>query len=140
MKSAQQMVLTAQDMKEAGISIPILVGGAALSRKFTDTKIAKEYDGLVLYAKDAMNGLSLANQASISRGSMKNYWQKKSEKLAALATAERVSKSFSCIYSCKTEDQLFQQKYLFLHQWIRRSIFLKSTPFPILNHISICKC
>ncbi|WP_026676995.1 methionine synthase [Fictibacillus gelatini] len=61
-KSAQQMVLTAQDMREAGISIPILVGGAALSRKFTDTKIAKEYDGVVLYAKDAMNGLSLANQ------------------------------------------------------------------------------
>lgn len=60
-KSAQQMVLTAQDMKEAGISLPILVGGAALSRKFTDTKISKEYDGLVLYAKDAMTGLALAN-------------------------------------------------------------------------------
>lgn len=60
-KSAQQMVITASDMKQAGISIPILVGGAALSRKFTDTKISKEYDGLVLYAKDAMNGLSLAN-------------------------------------------------------------------------------
>ncbi|TCJ02008.1 methionine synthase [Cytobacillus praedii] len=61
-KSAQQMVITAHDLKQAGIDIPILVGGAALSRKFTDTKIAKEYDGLVLYAKDAMNGLSLANQ------------------------------------------------------------------------------
>lgn len=60
-KSAQQMVLTAQDMKQAGISVPILVGGAALSRKFTDTRIAKEYEGLVLYAKDAMTGLSLAN-------------------------------------------------------------------------------
>lgn len=61
-KSAQQMVLTAHDLKQAGIDIPILVGGAALSRKFTETKITKEYDGLVLYAKDAMNGLSIANQ------------------------------------------------------------------------------
>jgi 5-methyltetrahydrofolate--homocysteine methyltransferase len=61
-KSAQQMVLTANDMREANISTPILVGGAALSRKFTDTKISKEYDGMVLYAKDAMEGLSLANQ------------------------------------------------------------------------------
>ena len=61
-KSAQQMVITAHDMKQAGIEVPILVGGAALSRKFTDTKISKEYDGLVLYAKDAMVGLSLANQ------------------------------------------------------------------------------
>jgi 5-methyltetrahydrofolate--homocysteine methyltransferase len=61
-KSAQQMVVTANDMREASISTPILVGGAALSRKFTDTKISKEYDGMVLYAKDAMEGLSLANQ------------------------------------------------------------------------------
>lgn len=61
-KSAQQMVLTANDMKQAGIDVPILVGGAALTRKFTDTKIAPQYNGLVLYAKDAMNGLSLANQ------------------------------------------------------------------------------
>jgi 5-methyltetrahydrofolate--homocysteine methyltransferase len=61
-KSAQQMVVTAHDMKQAGIDVPILVGGAALSRKFTDSKIANEYDGVVLYAKDAMNGLELANQ------------------------------------------------------------------------------
>ncbi|WP_078553250.1 methionine synthase [Bacillus alkalicellulosilyticus] len=61
-KSAQQMVLTAQDLKEQDISIPILVGGAALTRKFTDNKISPQYDGVVLYAKDAMNGLDLANQ------------------------------------------------------------------------------
>ncbi|MEK5389268.1 methionine synthase [Margalitia sp. FSL K6-0131] len=59
-KSAQQMVLTAQDLREAGIDLPILVGGAALSRKFTTNKIA--YNGLVVYAKDAMDGLSLANR------------------------------------------------------------------------------
>lgn len=82
-KSAQQMVLTAQDMKDAGISLPILVGGAALSRKFTDTKIAKEYDGLVLYAKDAMNGLSLANQLQNQEEHQK-LLDEKAEKLATL--------------------------------------------------------
>ena len=61
-KSAQQMVITAQDFKEAGIHVPIMVGGAALSRRFTETKIAANYDGLVLYAKDAMNGLDIANR------------------------------------------------------------------------------
>lgn len=60
-KSAQQMVLTAQDLKQAGIDTPILVGGAALSRKFTDFKISPEYDGPVLYSKDAMDGLAVAN-------------------------------------------------------------------------------
>jgi 5-methyltetrahydrofolate--homocysteine methyltransferase len=61
-KSAQQMVVTAQDLKAAGIDIPILVGGAALTRKFTNTRIAPEYGGLVLYAKDAMEGLDIANR------------------------------------------------------------------------------
>jgi 5-methyltetrahydrofolate--homocysteine methyltransferase len=61
-KSAQQMVITAQDLRAAGIDIPILVGGAALSNRFTATKIAPEYPGIVLYAKDAMSGLDLANR------------------------------------------------------------------------------
>lgn len=61
-KSAQQMVVTAQDLRAAKIDIPLMVGGAALSRKFTETKIAPQYDGPVLYAKDAMEGLDLANQ------------------------------------------------------------------------------
>lgn len=61
-KSAQQMVITAQDLRTAGIDAPILVGGAALTRKFTKTRIGPEYDGLVLYAKDAMDGLDIANK------------------------------------------------------------------------------
>jgi 5-methyltetrahydrofolate--homocysteine methyltransferase len=61
-KSAQQMVVTAQDLRVAGIDIPLFVGGAALTRKFTAARIAAEYGGLTLYAKDAMDGLDLANQ------------------------------------------------------------------------------
>lgn len=61
-KSAQQMVITAQDLRTAGIDVPILVGGAALTRKFTSNRIAPEYEGVVMYAKDAMDGLDLANK------------------------------------------------------------------------------
>src|SRR5262249_2111448 len=61
-KSAQMMVVTAQDLRAAGVSCPILVGGAALSNRFTRLKIAPEYPGLVAYANDAMTGLDLANQ------------------------------------------------------------------------------
>jgi 5-methyltetrahydrofolate--homocysteine methyltransferase len=61
-KSAQMMVVTAQDLKSAGIDCPLLVGGAALSNRFTRLKIAPEYAGLVAYANDAMAGLELANQ------------------------------------------------------------------------------
>ncbi len=59
-KSAQQMVITAEDFAKAGISTPILVGGAALSSNFVDRQIAKAYTtGTVAYASDAMNGLDL---------------------------------------------------------------------------------
>ena len=61
-KSAQQMTVTAADLKAAGIDVPLLVGGAALSRTFADTRIAPEYDAPVLYAKDAMDGLEIANR------------------------------------------------------------------------------
>ena len=42
--------------------MPLLVGGAALSEKFTRTKIAPAYGEAVCYAKDAMTGLRLMNR------------------------------------------------------------------------------
>jgi len=60
-RSTQQMINTAKDMSHAGITIPLLAGGAALTKKFTVNRIAPNYDGPVFYAKDAMNGLSLCN-------------------------------------------------------------------------------
>jgi len=61
-KSAQQMVITAGDLREAGVSVPVLVGGAALSDSFTRRKIAPSYKSPVCYAKDAMSGLSLMDR------------------------------------------------------------------------------
>jgi 5-methyltetrahydrofolate--homocysteine methyltransferase len=61
-KSAQQMVVTAGDLKQAGITVPLLVGGAALSDKFTRTRIAPSYERVVVYCKDAMTGLSIMNR------------------------------------------------------------------------------
>jgi len=61
-KSAQQMVLTAGDLAAVGIDTPLLVGGAALTRRFTHRKIAQAYTGLCTYAKDAMHGLKLVER------------------------------------------------------------------------------
>jgi 5-methyltetrahydrofolate--homocysteine methyltransferase len=61
-KSAQQMVLTAEDLKDAGVHVPLLVGGAALSNRFTRSKIAPAYGDTVVYCSDAMNGLDTLNR------------------------------------------------------------------------------
>ena len=62
-KSAQQMVVTAQDLQAARVRVPLLVGGAALSANFTRKRIAPSYGELTCYAKDAMSGLALLDQA-----------------------------------------------------------------------------
>lgn len=67
-KSAQQMVVTASDLRTAGIQAPLLVGGAALSRKFSEMQIQPAYQGVVAYARDAMNGLELANSLRSDAG------------------------------------------------------------------------
>ena len=61
-KSAQQMVTTAQDLAAEGVDAPMLVGGAALSRRFTHQRIAPEYGATCTYASDAMHGLHLVER------------------------------------------------------------------------------
>jgi 5-methyltetrahydrofolate--homocysteine methyltransferase len=61
-KSAQQMVTTAEDLSIVRIDTPLVVGGAALTRRFTHKKIAASYGGFCTYAKDAMHGLALVQR------------------------------------------------------------------------------
>ncbi|MGD0199740.1 MAG: methionine synthase [Bryobacteraceae bacterium] len=60
-KSTQQMMVTAGDLRDAGIRVPLLVGGAALSERYTRTRIAPAYGTAVCYCKDAMTGLRTLN-------------------------------------------------------------------------------
>jgi 5-methyltetrahydrofolate--homocysteine methyltransferase len=61
-RSAHQMVATAEDLRVAGVDVPLLVGGAALSASFTRDRIAPAYGATVHYASDAMAGLAIANE------------------------------------------------------------------------------
>ena len=63
-KSAQQMVVTGEDLRDAGIRLPLLVGGAALSPRFARERIAPAYASPTLYAQDAMQGLDLLERVS----------------------------------------------------------------------------
>lgn len=87
-KSAQQMVATAEDLQAANIDIPIVVGGAALTRKFTDNRISPSYNGLVLYASDAMTGLDLINRLQKEEEREKMKQEKKNRHLHAIVKQE----------------------------------------------------
>ena len=92
-KSAKMMVETAQDFSQAGITTPVLVGGAALSNKFTRLRIAPEYDGMVAYAADAMSGLALANtiQDADERAQLMTTFDEEVEEMLAADEAARNS-------------------------------------------------
>ncbi len=51
--SLEEMVNVAREMKKAGLQIPIMVGGATTSELHVALKIAPEYDGPVIWVKDA---------------------------------------------------------------------------------------
>ncbi|MEY8347791.1 methionine synthase [Bacillus cereus] len=87
-KSAQQMVATAEDLQAANIDIPIVVGGAALTRKFTDNRISPSYNGLVLYASDAMTGLDLINRLQKEEEREKMKQEKKNRHLHVVVEQE----------------------------------------------------
>jgi 5-methyltetrahydrofolate--homocysteine methyltransferase len=51
---------------ERGIEVPVILGGAALTRKYVEQDLRPEYDGPLFYAKDAFAGLHL--MAAIASG------------------------------------------------------------------------
>ncbi len=57
-KSTQVMKENLEAMKEADIKIPILLGGAALTRTFIDDFCRPFYDGPIFYCKDAFDGVT----------------------------------------------------------------------------------
>jgi 5-methyltetrahydrofolate--homocysteine methyltransferase len=61
-KSAKNMVTTAEDLERSGINLPLILGGAVLSEKFIRKYIQPVYSGDVYYSENAMTGLSILHQ------------------------------------------------------------------------------
>ncbi len=90
-KSAQQMVITADDLSKAGSVPPMLVGGAALSENFVSKNIAPAYQGTVAYANDAMSGLELAKKI-VDKDALEVLKTELARKRALLAKAPEKAK------------------------------------------------
>jgi len=57
-KSTQVMKENLEAMKAADIKVPVLLGGAALTRTFIDDFCRPFYDGPIFYCKDAFDGVT----------------------------------------------------------------------------------
>jgi 5-methyltetrahydrofolate--homocysteine methyltransferase len=56
--SLEEMVTVAEEMQRAGLSIPLLIGGATTSRVHTALRIDPAYEGPVIHVLDASRGVA----------------------------------------------------------------------------------
>ncbi len=60
--SLDEMVTVAEEMERAGLSIPLLIGGATTSKLHTALKIDPAYQGPVIHVLDASRAVGVASQ------------------------------------------------------------------------------
>jgi 5-methyltetrahydrofolate--homocysteine methyltransferase len=60
--SLEEMTIVASEMQKAGLRVPLLIGGATTSKIHTAVKIAPNYQGAVVYVKDASVNTHVVSQ------------------------------------------------------------------------------
>ncbi len=60
--SLEEMARVVTELRKAGLSIPVMIGGATTSPVHTALKIAPSYEGPVIWVKDASQNAPLANK------------------------------------------------------------------------------
>ncbi|HYE23607.1 MAG TPA: methionine synthase [Clostridia bacterium] len=63
-KSTLEMKYVVQDLERQGLKIPVICGGAALTRKYVEDDLRREYRSAVFYAEDAFSGLHAMEKLS----------------------------------------------------------------------------
>jgi 5-methyltetrahydrofolate--homocysteine methyltransferase len=80
-KSTQVMQENFKLLKEEGIDIPVLIGGAALTRTFVDDFCRPFYDGPIFYCKDAFDGVTAMSRIEAGNFDTDLHGKDKEEKV-----------------------------------------------------------
>ena len=70
--SLDEMVHVAKEMQRLGYKLPLLIGGATTSPAHTAVKIDPQYDGAVIYVKDASRSVGVCQQL-VTRATRDDY-------------------------------------------------------------------
>jgi 5-methyltetrahydrofolate--homocysteine methyltransferase len=71
-KSTNEMKNNLVTLSEAGISLPILLGGAALTKAFVDDYCRTIYEGPIFYCRDAFDGVLAMQRLEEAQGDYSN--------------------------------------------------------------------
>jgi len=96
-KSVQVMKENLEIFRDRGINIPVVLGGAALTRKYVENELRDIYEGPLYYAADAFMGLELMDHiCSSDRSSlMAEMDQSREKRKARSAPAPSVNRASS---------------------------------------------
>ena len=64
-----------QDLEAQALDYPVICGGAALTRKYVEDDLRREYSNSVFYADDAFTGLHLMDDLASSNGAREKRLQ-----------------------------------------------------------------
>jgi 5-methyltetrahydrofolate--homocysteine methyltransferase len=67
-KSTLEMKYVIQDLQRQNLSFPVLCGGAALTRKYVEDDLRREYSNAVFYSDDAFGGLHIMEDLTGQNG------------------------------------------------------------------------
>jgi len=74
-KSTLEMKYVIQDLQRQNLGIPVICGGAALTRKYVEDDLRREYSNAVFYADDAFAGLHIMEDLSAPNGNREGRLQ-----------------------------------------------------------------
>ena len=136
-KSTQVMLENLGILKEKGITIPILLGGAALTRNFIDDFCRPAYDGPIFYCKDAFDGVTAMSR--IEAGNMNTNLHPDAPKIERVKKKEVIIPPFEELkmpsrdvnvptppFWGRREIKLTQQQVEMAFDWINHKILFKS--------------
>ena len=67
-KSTLEMKYVIQDLERQKLDFPVICGGAALTRKYVEDDLRREYSNAVFYADDAFAGLHIMEDLASANG------------------------------------------------------------------------
>ena len=137
-KSTQVMQENLKILQEKGITIPILLGGAALTRTFIDDFCRPFYDGPIFYCKDAFDGVTAMSR--IEAGNLDtNLHGKEGEEKVAKEKKEIIIPPYEELkmpsrdinvptppFWGRREIKLTEQQIAMAFEWINHKILFKS--------------
>src|SRR5258708_14408842 len=90
-KSTLEMKYVIHDLERQKLEFPVICGGAALTRKYVEDDLRREYTNAVFYADDAFGGLHIMEDLTTTNGAKESRlkeWRTVKEYAKAVAEEE----------------------------------------------------